>query len=258
MSGNISYNGKLMKNKADMAFLGNRLFRYGDGFFESMRLHQGSLPLWDFHLARIEQSLDLLEMEIICTKNALKKAIFQLLEANNHQREARIRLAFFREGGGLYTPEGHRAAFWIETEEKQATASFLQPQKAGGRIGFFEKASKQPHPWSGIKSSNAQLYVMAALERKKQDWAEILISNNAGNIIEASASNLFIRKGDKMFTPPLSDGCVAGCMRAYLLKNNPNITSHSLHKEDLLQADEIWLTNAVAGIRIYDKTNIQQ
>lgn len=94
---------------------------------------------------------------------------------------------------------------------------------------------------------------MAALHTKRQNLHDSLLLNTNGNICEATVANVFIIKDQHVLTPSLPEGCVAGVMRRYLLERFHTI--HLTAREcrisinDIENADEMFLSNAVSGIR---------
>ena len=91
---------------------------------------------------------------------------------------------------------------------------------------------------------------LAANYAKKQKIDDALLLNAAGKIADSTIANLFIVKSGAVYTPALSQGPVAGVMRNWLLLNaGIPVLETALTTDDLLQAEEIWLTNAVAGLR---------
>jgi branched-chain amino acid aminotransferase len=77
--------------------------------------------------------------------------------------------------------------------------------------------------------------------------------NAYGRICESAIASIFIIKGDSIYTPPLSEGCVAGTMRRWMLEKfslkNYKVIAKSLSINDVLSADEFFLTNAIQLIR---------
>ena len=80
---------------------------------------------------------------------------------------------------------------------------------------------------------------------------DALVLNDNDTIADASIYNVFIVKDGVVFTPPLSDGPVAGVLRELLLTRLPDtkIIEQTITIKDLYNADEIFLTNALRGIR---------
>src|SRR5436853_281074 len=113
------YNGKVLKTGNLVISPDNRSFRYGDGFFETMKMVNSNIALSDYHFERLFSSLQILQFEkpSYFTVNYLKEQIKNLAEKNKHQQLARARLTIFRGDGGLYDCENHFPNFIIQTWE---------------------------------------------------------------------------------------------------------------------------------------------
>jgi branched-chain amino acid aminotransferase len=95
---------------------------------------------------------------------------------------------------------------------------------------------------------------MAAIWAKENNLNDALILNQHDRICDSTIANVFWVKDNKIFTPPLNEGCVAGVMRKKVLelaiRNSDHLMQEAvLTQEILLQADEVFLTNAITGIR---------
>ncbi|MDE3183053.1 MAG: aminotransferase class IV [Bacteroidota bacterium] len=88
---------------------------------------------------------------------------------------------------------------------------------------------------------------------KKNNLDEAIILNAFGRVCESAIANIFIIKDEKIITPLLAEGCVAGTMRRWmmekLLLRNLKIEEKSLSVEELLLADELFLTNSIQPVR---------
>jgi branched-chain amino acid aminotransferase len=97
------------------------------------------------------------------------------------------------------------------------------------------------------------LYVLAAEWAKSRFLDDALLINEKGNICEATSSNIFWVKNSVVYTPPLSEACLPGIMREVLIeimqKNNIHIDEKTCSEADLLEADELFLSNAIYGIK---------
>jgi len=122
-------------------------------------------------------------------------------------------------------------------------------------IDVYPDARKSRDIFSNLKSSNFLPYTMAAIYAKENKLNDCLLLNESGNIADATTANLFIIKDGMITTPALSEGCVNGVMRRYLLERLKGEdrgfkTEESIITIDnLLHADEVFLTNAIKGIR---------
>ncbi len=247
----INYNGKIGSNLSILT-TNNRAFRYGDGLFESMRIFHNQIPFLNEHLIRLHRGMKLLGYKPCdcIEENKLRNMILELCEKNEIEGSARVRLSVFRNDGGLYTPESDDFSFLIESSQME-NDTFKLDSKAL-IIGIAKSIEKTIGPLSNIKSSNALNMVLAAREAKLNGWDDALILNNKGTIAEATSSNLFVVKNNIIYTPPIEDGAMDGIMRqqiALLVKNTDyHLRIKSLSTEDIENADEIFLSNAIQGI----------
>ena len=124
----------------------------------------------------------------------------------------------------------------------------LQLNENGLVVGIASGLNKSLDSLSNLKSCNALIYAMGARQARMNKWNDTLISNTEGNIIESTIANIFWIKNEAVFTPPLKDGCVAGVMRRHIMEKTP-VQEKSLTRDELLSADEVFLTNAIKPVR---------
>lgn len=252
MSQLLLYNGKFHPNDAALITADNRSLRYVDGLFETMKWANGNIQLASLHFERLFYGLRQLEFEVpaLFTPASLTSQIKSLCEKNSHAA-ARVRMLVFRGDGGLYDQQNHFPHTIIQT---WALPDELPHLNENGLVtGIYPLARKSIDAFSNIKTNNYLPYFMGALYAKQQHWNDALILNAEGNICDASIANLFIIKNKKLFTPALSQGCVNGVMRRHILENISSIGYSAretiISKEDVLEADEVFLTNAISGMR---------
>ena len=96
-------------------------------------------------------------------------------------------------------------------------------------------------------------YVLAALHSKKQKWNDAVLLNTNGRLCDTTMANIFLVKGDTIYTPALDEGCIAGIMRKTILHqlaaNNFTVIESKISIDDLMNADEVFLTNSIYNIR---------
>ena len=156
---------------------------------------------------------------------------------------ARVRLSVSRGNGGINDEKDQMQYLiecWplVEANEK----------KNGYIIDIFPGARKSCDAFSNLKSANYLPYIMAARFARQNNFDDCLVLNVHERIADASIANVFVVKKGKLFTPPLSEGCINGVMRRYLLEAYKG-KEMVLTVGDLLDADELCLTNSVNGIR---------
>jgi branched-chain amino acid aminotransferase len=241
-----------LTEKGDKLFdTSNRSLKYGDGVFETMRLFKGKIMFWDDHYARLQRGIKYLKIEDSGKEKAYWEKEIERLVVKNKYFEARIKLLVFRDSPGLYTPMGNRLGFLIEgLSYDNSEYSF---DAKGLKAGLFEADYKAISPLSNHKTTSALLFVLASIEKKQRALDEVIILNTARRVCEGTASNLFLRIGNDIFTPSLEEGCLDGVMRRQIInffanKNN-SISEGEITLETLEKADEIFLTNTISGVQ---------
>ncbi len=221
---------------------------YGDSLFESIRIFSGRMPLWEQHWARLSGGLRTMgyEVPVHWTGQYFKEQIQRIAPPN-----ARVRLTVWRSPGGLYAPENNLPNFLLTA---QALDSDQYTWDLNGvRLGLSKSVRLPVDALSGLKALNAPRYVVAMQEAHTAGWDDAVLLNAHDRLCETTASNLFWLEDSVFFTPPLSEGCVTGTLRSLLLALMP-AWGYAVHEKPatfarLLRADEVFLTNAVRGIR---------
>jgi len=247
----------------------NRGYRYGDGLFETMKMIKGKIVLEKFHFDRLFSGLDLAKCELprLFTKENLLESIIQLSKKNNCEELGRIRLSVFRGNGGLYNGD-RDAQYLVESWGLDGQENRLNEN--GLVIDIFNDVKKSCDQFSNLKSANYLPYTMAAIYAQENKYNDCLVLNTHGRICDSSIANVFLIRNETIITPPLSEGCVGGVMRRWLVQTigkgqlatsqpaskvggvqeiNFKIQEAPVTIEDLESASEIFLSNAIYGIR---------
>lgn len=250
--GALLFNGEIKDADAPLFTGHNRLFRYGDGLFESMRMMNGKLSFSRKHMQRLLTGVQLLQLRLPdnFVSNSLDSWSQKLWELNGNPPGARLRLSVFRNDGGYYAPESNDASWHLEMWPMQHDQYMINEK--GISIELYQDIRKPINKLSTLKTSNAELYVLASLHATAMNVDDAVLINQNGNVIEATGSNLFAVKNGVLYTSPLAEGCVAGVMRAMIMEiaqeNRIAVYEVPLPLSILLNSDEIFLTNAVKGI----------
>ncbi|HYM93749.1 MAG TPA: aminotransferase class IV [Chitinophagaceae bacterium] len=248
----ICLNGKIISGDRPVLMAGNRGFRYGDALFETMKIIKGNIPLEKFHFERLLKGLEYLKFEVSPSVNATKLAaeIIELCEENKCNQLARVRLTVFRGNGSLYE-DSKETQYLIECRLLDDSVNELNQNDF--LIDIYPDARKSCDKFSNLKTANYLPYVMAALYAKEKKLNECIILNANERICDATIANIFLVKNKTISTPSLSEGCVGGVMRKYLLKELNDAGYQTKEKpvtlKDIENADEVFLTNAINGIR---------
>lgn len=249
----INFNGQILPAETALLSIFNRGFRYGDGLFESMRYMKGQLKFADLHANRLIKGMKALKLEGYSQIDQyfLKEKSDELAARNKNCKNARLRLTVFRDGEGLYSPVKNKLGYAIELQTLEEPRYFLNTK--GLIMHVFEDIPKAVNILSNYKTCNSLLYVMAGIFKNQQKLDDAFILNQNGYLCESISSNLFILYQGTLYTPALSEGCIAGVMRQVVIqlamKNNIPITEAQINPEILQEAEEVFLTNANKGIQ---------
>lgn len=243
----ICLNGKILPGDEPVLMVDNRSYRYGDGLFETMKVVNKKIALENYHFERFFSSLVVMGFKIpaFMTDVKLQEQVLLLCEKNKCESLARVRLSVFRGNGGIFESLDE---LQYSIECWPLNGSINQLNENGLVIDIFPDARKSCDKFSNLKSANYLPYVMAARYAKENKLNECLILNVHERIADATIANIFLVKKGKLITPPLSEGCVGGVMRRYLTEKI-KVEENEISETDLQEADEVFLTNAISGIR---------
>ena len=248
----INYNGNLFPADTPVFPVSNRAFRYGDSLFESIRMFDGNIPLLERHWNRLTRGMEVLKIDAPekFSPSFLLREINKTISENKNKNH-RIRVTVFRSGSGLYTPLNNEAEFLIETSPLDDNLFTLN--KIGLSVGTAGSVKISPTIFSSFKTGNSLPYILAAIEKQENKWDDILLLNQEDYLACGGSANIFMVKNNIIMTPPLSSGCLMGVMRSSVLelcqKLNMPATENNIRFDDLHEADEVFLTNAVQGIK---------
>lgn len=240
----ILHNNDLLREDRFSLKINNRSFLYSDGFFESIKVINSRCFNLEAHFNRITKTSEFFKMEISFSLSELQNLLNIFIEKNKIVG-GMIRMVFYRDSEGKYFPKENKICFVAETE---ISLNGFNLNKSGLNLGIFTDIRKDKRKFSNYKNTNAVISVLASIYAKENNWHDCLLINTDDEIIESSNSNLFIVKGHRIITPPITDGCLDGTMRSFV-KKQFDVEEESISKEDLFTADEVFLTNAIKGVR---------
>jgi branched-chain amino acid aminotransferase len=240
----VCFDGSFVPASQPLFTAGNRGFKWGDGVFETARFYNDALLLSTYHFERLFSGMQLLHITPRFTPAQLIEVIEALCKKNHCSGLARVRLAVYRN-------DENAASYVIEATPLPPET--MQWNESGWRLGLYPFARKSCDAFANLKSANYLPYVMAGAYAKEQGIDECLVLNSYNRIGEGSKTNVFLWKGRNVTTPALSEGCVAGVMRRYVIERLKEF-GYAVHQtavteEDVFGAEAVFLTNATEGLR---------
>jgi 4-amino-4-deoxychorismate lyase len=233
---------------------GDRGLHYGDGLFETMRVRNARIRLLELHLERLYAGLR--RLSIPGPPPQQLRAELQTIAAG--RREGVLKLIVTRGQG----PTGQRPGYRPTGTERNTRIETLYGLPSGVRdadpdtavrVRLCRTAVGMSPALAGLKSLNRLDSVLARSEWRDERIWEGLMADTEGHWLCGTMSNLFLRRDSLLTTPSIDRGGVAGVMRRWVLQ-----TAHRLHLKtqerevhwrDLANAEELFMTNAVVGIK---------
>lgn len=249
----VNNNDEILPNDVPTIHTGNRGYLYGDGVFESIRILGGQILNLDNHVKRMLEGAKRIKMRppSYFDVSFFEERIQALLQKCGITEGGRCRIHLDRVAGGSYHPDSNEVTFFIEVYPLNYDG--FQLNQKGLEIDIYMEHKKPKSVLSNFKTKNGLLYVLASIAAKEKGLDDYLITNDSGTIIEASASNLFVVSNGVLYTPGLEEGCLAGTMRMQMInlaiENKIKVYECAILPQNMLVADEIFLTNAIQGIQ---------
>ncbi|MBA2622050.1 MAG: branched-chain-amino-acid transaminase [Chthoniobacterales bacterium] len=225
---------------------------YGDGIFEGIRFYNGRVFRLEEHLDRLWDSARSICLEIPLSKEEMTEALLETIRRNG-LRDGYIRQVVTRGVGNLglnpmqcrhpsviiivatialYSEEVYRNGLTVVTcATRRMSAAALNP---------------------AVKSLNYLNNVMARIEANLAGADEALMLNDAGNVAECTADNVFVIKKGQIFTPPITAGALRGITRSVAFEVaeelGMQVRETDITRHDVFVADECFLTGTAAEV----------
>lgn len=248
----INFNGTITDDANILA--GNRAFLYGDSVFETVKILDGKVLFLEDHYFRLMSAMRIVRMEIPMnfTMEYFEEQILSTAASENFSGSCRARISVYRKEGGFYLPKDNNVSFLITVLPLED--SVYQIEKDQYEVELYKDFIVTKHLLSTIKSSNRMINVTGSIFADENGYDNCLLINDEKNVIEALNGNLFMLMGNKLVTPPISEGCLNGVMRKQILALAKKIETIEVEEApispfDLQKADELFITNVVRGIQ---------
>jgi len=246
----IYYNGKLLKESEACLSPFNRGFSFGDGVFETFRVYSGKLFRLENHIKRLFEGLDQLGIERDADSALIENAVQGLINKNS-LNDASIKITAFREESpGLDPAPGLKACYLITSSSFDLKRKKKCEKGISACIVAVRRNQSSPHVF--IKSLNYLENIFGRREAQEKGYDEAIFLNILGHVAEGSISNIFVVKDSILFTPSLETGILNGVTRDVVIEIVADLgiecCEKLLKKDDLLMADEVFMTNSLMEI----------
>ena len=238
--------GRLVRGADATVSLFDRGVREGGGIFETFRVHGGRPFLWARHLERLVLAAAELGFPVPPSPDTLRAALDQVLEANA-LADAVARITVTR---GIAGGRPVRSGCWVEAEP--VAHRLWRGTRTGEGAAILSRQPFAPGTLGRYKTTSRLAYTLAADEARAAGADEAILLTRQGEVLEGSASNVFLHVDGQIATPSHHTGILAGITRAFVLHACYDmgfaLRTSAVWRDELFIADEVFLTNAVQGV----------
>lgn len=218
----------------------HRGLNFGDGIFETILYKNSELIYLSDHLDRLEEGCILLGIRYPGNDHIIQK-LQMLLEQCPGNSSARLKVLLFRKGAGNYIAPTNETELVIKIS---ALADQLNHSPVWAKL--INQPLKLASSISMVKSVSAHIYTYAGYLASQCGAQEAILLNQWGRVCEGIHGNVFWKMSEQWYTPPITEGCIAGVMRKNILKAEP-VIEKPCEPAELLQAEAVYFANVIRG-----------
>jgi para-aminobenzoate synthetase/4-amino-4-deoxychorismate lyase len=194
---------------------------------ETMRYDGVRVPLLDRHVQRLTSSANYFDYPF--DEARLRRRVRAACRASEPQTPLKVRVTLDRWG------------------RLTAETSPIEAKTTPWRVTIADERVDTDDPLFYHKTTHRRVYDRALRAARADGFHEALLLNGEGRVTEGTYTNVFVRDGEDLVTPPVSEGLLSGVYRDYVLDTQEQAQERSLTVEDLHQADAVYFCNAVRG-----------
>jgi branched-chain amino acid aminotransferase len=247
MHSHLLHNGEIRRTNEKLVSPGQVGFMNGWGVFTTIRVFDGVLFSYQRHYDRMKRDAVRMRVPLDISAHDLEEMLLRLVEANR-AANATLRVAIVRNQGGLFEgPAIERAADLI------AFTADLNPWGDGVRLMYIPQGRHAASEFAGAKVTSWSQNLVWNEEAHQRGLDEVVLLNEFGQVSECTSANVFIVRGNEVWTPPVeTSGCLPGVTRAVLLEeihvDGLHMEEHDFLPVDLETADQVFITSTTRDL----------
>ena len=257
----VYLNGNFIEKDKAFVSVMDRGFLFGDGVYEVFPAYNRKIIGLDSHLNRLQDGLDAISIKNPHTKNEWKDLINKIISFDSNNRNQAIYLQISRG-----SDENRKHTYGELKPTVYIQSSAINPREKNTLLNGLSAITREDIRWlkSNTKATSLLANTLYAQEAKNNDAEETILYRD-GIVTEASSSNVFIVKSNCIYTHPKGPNILPGITREKVIEcakiNNINVEESSFTKEQLMDADEVWISSStrelipitiIDGIQISD------
>lgn len=229
---------------------------YGWGVFTAVRIYDGKAFAFDRHWKRLVAHAERAQISPGCDLKQARRAIDKLIAANS-VGEGRARITLLKGAAASWSVGPGR-----ETELLIFTSSHTPVTRTDLALTLSPYRVLSTALLAGVKQTAMLDNLFALEEARSRNFNEALLLNERGEIVSATAANIFWVQGDEVFTPSLATGCVSGITRHFIheiaTRWKLHLVEGSFPVQRLLDAREVFLTSTAREVSIVSSFDAKQ
>jgi len=221
---------------------------YGWGVFTTLGIYDGKAFAFDRHWKRLVTHAEKMRVPVPLDLKQARRALEKLIEANSvEQGRARVTLV-----------KGDAGSWQVERGRESELFMFTSPEAPHARNDLA--ITQSPYRvlstalLAGVKQTAMLENLFAFEEARSRGFNEAILLNERGEIVSATASNIFWVQGDEIFTPSPATGCIAGVTRRFVrelaIRWKLHVVEGSFPVQRLLDAREVFLTSTAREVSL--------
>ena len=244
----VYLNGNFIEKDKAFVSVMDRGFLFGDGVYEVFPAYNRKIIGLDSHLNRLQDGLDAISIKNPHTKNEWKDLINKIISFDSNNRNQAIYLQISRG-----SDENRKHTYGELKPTVYIQSSAINPREKSTLLNGLSAITREDIRWlkSNTKATSLLANTLYAQEAKNNDAEETILYRD-GIVTEASSSNVFIVKSNCIYTHPKGPNILPGITREKVIEcakiNNITVNESSFTKEQLMDADEVWISSSTREI----------
>lgn len=218
----------------------------GWGVFTTMKVTEGVLFAFERHWARIARDAAAFHVAIPPDSEAVRRKLLELVEAN-HAYDSTLRLVIVRNDGSMWAgpSNGRKSDLIALTADSKEWGEQV-------KLSYVPNARHAACGFAGTKIISWAMNLTWIESAQQRGFDEVVLLNERGEVAECTSANIFAAHGNRVWTPPLTSGCLPGITREVLLGEiavtGIQLEEHTLMPADLESADEVFITSTTRDL----------
>ncbi len=234
-------NGRPIPYSQAMISVFDNSLLYAEGLFETFLACEDRVLFQKEHLDRLYQGAAIIDLKPPVGRRRLAEWMRATLKAHP-DRIKKLRL----------TITSGEAARWVGVQGKPRVILSAAPHTLPRRPFRLQVSNwkvDQDSEFRRIKTISSAIHAAALKRARQQKYDDALLLNQKGRVAEVTSANIFWRRGGKVYTPPVTAGCLEGVTRRLILREAGKLKLPVLEKSEkldrLIEADEVFISSSL-------------